>query len=96
MLFKAKFKKSHGLLDVGYEKDKFIFRHVQNVDVIKRRVQRIKHGNEKGWSTGKEFKMIASVPELEFLKHPEWATDEKALYRWLNSDEGRDYKVSNP
>lgn len=91
-------KKSYWLDGIEYQSDKVIFTHVQQVDHIQKSISDIRESKE-GHSYRKEYKHIARIPDLLFLKiqhiiAPEGRIDEKALNKWLATDEGRPYRVA--
>ena len=87
-----------GLISTDYKGGKFTFTHAQNIDDSARIASDLRKATDetKGWSKSKEFKLIASIPMLEYVKHPEWVEDRKALLKWLKTDYGSLFKVSNP
>jgi len=85
--------------EIKHKKDKTIITHYQLTEHIKQNVRKISK-NGDGWSQDREYKHIARIPAILFLKishiiAPNGRIDEKLFAKWLNTDEGREYKVSN-
>jgi len=49
---------------------------------------------DRGFNRSKTMKLIASIPEIEYFRHPEFMTDPKAIERWLQTEYGRLFRVS--
>ena len=96
MLFRSNKAIADGLIEQEYKGDKFVFTHAQKIDPVLNRVELLRKNTDKGWTQQKEFKLIASVPTIEYLNHPEWYHDDAAFVKWLNTDYGSQFKVSNP
>jgi len=80
--------------NIGFEQygSEFKITHVQPIADIVNEVQAFKSlDTRNGFSFDKSVRRIASIPAIEFVKHPEWAHDQKALRKWLKSEEGRMY-----
>ena len=82
------------ILNAYTEGDKFVINHAQNIDPILQdcHKQRL-HSDPHDFNFG-EFEKIATIPEAEFLKHPEWKTCPNELEKWLRSDRGQQYRTS--
>ena len=81
-----------GLVKAWNDGDKTHFTHMQQVDAIQQRAQRIRE-TCNGWTEDREFQMIGTIPETLLLEHPEFLTDEEALYKFLRSEEGSAYRT---
>lgn len=70
------------------------FLHVQDVTPILEQAykERMAVGNAHNY--GREWEKVASIPGIVLVEHPEFYEDQKALYKWLKSDEGRGYRTS--
>lgn len=92
-------KKSYVMYDVEHEGNKTIFKHTQYVAHIQDNCKELRKISD-GYSQTKELRHVARIPELVFLKYghifcPQGFLDEKAFYKWLETDEGRPYKTVN-
>lgn len=87
-------KVQEGLIQKDTKGDQFIFTHAQCVDPAMERAESLRQSTNRGWNQTKTMKLVASIPVIEFLRHPEWNSDPNALKRWLSSDYGRLFKVS--
>jgi hypothetical protein len=69
---------------------------VQGQDLIpwKEEIELQKANQTDGFSEERTMRKIASIPEIEFLKHPEWMHDGDLILKWLKSDEGRNCVVN--
>ncbi len=70
----------------------------QYVDHIKEAVKFIRENSDNGFSKEREFQHVAKIPDYVFNKNahifaPDGRLDEKAFFKWLNSDEGIPYRV---
>jgi hypothetical protein len=82
------------LLSAKVEDDNFHFVHTQNVEPILESCHEQRKENDPRQFNLNEWEKIATIPEIEYLKHPEWNHDPEALTKWLKSDEGKQYRVS--
>lgn len=73
------------------EADKFRILHGQQIDGILEECHAYRKLDGNGFTDGRNMRKIASIPAIEFTKHPEWAHDTKAMIKWLKSEEGRMY-----
>lgn len=92
-------KESYRLNEIRDEKDGTIFEHVQRVDHIIESAQAIRKEGNEGFSKSREMQHVARIPHMTFLANahifaPGGQVDEKALLNWLNTDEGRPYRVT--
>lgn len=71
--------------------DKFKLIHAQPIGDIMKHAYEYRKLDGNGFTDGKNMRKIASIPAIEFVKHPEWAHDTKAMKKWLKSEEGRQY-----
>jgi hypothetical protein len=70
--------------------DKFIFNHMQDTAPTMEQAQYERDLSNNGWTEDRSMRKIASIPEIELVKHPEFLHDQKALLTWLKG-EGRKY-----
>jgi len=84
------------LTSVEDSDDKARFNHIQNVTEIveSNHRQRIAGTGAYNHSYGKEMEKIATVPISVFVERPELMRDEKALMKFLRSEEGAPWRVS--
>lgn len=77
--------------------EKVIISHLGRIDLVRERVNWLKkNATNSGWTDKKGMKLIASVHPLDMVKHPEWKNDSNEFLRWLRTDYGRQFKVSDP
>jgi hypothetical protein len=79
--------------DSQYQGDYLLATHVQDIEPVVRMANRMREGTNNGWTQAKCFQMIGEIPDVVFFNHPEFYNDDKALRRWLNSDEGQPFRV---
>ena len=84
-----------GLVEIKADNDKFIFLHAQDVTPILVKAHDIRKHSDNGWTEDRNFRQIGAIPEIEFLKHPEWMHEPDLIAKWLNSDEGRGFRTVN-
>ena len=89
-------KLKDGLNEAKYEGDHAIFLHAQRINPVVERAAILRKETDKGWSHDKSFKLVATIPILDALTHPEWDYDSEALFRWLRTDYGQLFKISDP
>jgi hypothetical protein len=70
--------------------DKFVFTHGQDTNPTMGAAQYERDWSDNGWTEDRSMRKIASIPEIELVKHPEFLHDQKALLTWLKG-EGRKY-----
>jgi hypothetical protein len=70
--------------------DNFIFNHMQDTAPTQEQVYLDRTYSDNGWTQDRTMRKIASIPEVEFLKHPEFLHDQKAITTWLKG-EGKKY-----
>lgn len=86
-------KSKSELIDRKIEGDREVFIHMSdNREIIKQCAEERKN-YDKMYKRGRFARKIASIPALVFFNHPEFHDDEKALRRWLQTDEGRMYRT---
>ena len=83
----------HDLIDIELDKDKMRMKHVQDVGGIIQQAELLRNYSDNGFTSDRNMRHIATIPAGEFVNHPEWAYDEKALIKWLKSEEGRPYRT---
>lgn len=88
MIIKAPKSTQTGLYDIKETGDSLEFSHIENITPAMERAAEVRKNSNNGWTEGKGFRHIASVPPSEFFKHPEWAEDKDALIKWLKTDYG--------
>jgi len=64
--------------------------HAQKTDDIDLQNHIERESGNNGWTIDRSMRKIASIPALEFAKHPEFTQDEATLKKWLKK-EGRRY-----
>jgi hypothetical protein len=97
MIFRSNKAIRDGLISAQAGSGKFKFVHVQNVDNVAQEASDIRHSvNAGGWSDDKEWKWVGHIPVITMLNHPEWNNDREAMLKWLNTEFGSRYKISNP
>jgi hypothetical protein len=69
--------------------DKAIYTQAQDLTPWKEEIIAHKMGQTDGYSKDRTMRHIAKIPEIEFLKHPEWMHDGNLILDWLKSEEGR-------
>lgn len=82
------------LINSRVDGEKILFTHVQNVEPMLRDAHYLREHSNNGFSKSREYQKIASIPMLEFLKHPEFRENDKAIIKWLKTDEGRMYRTT--
>ena len=81
-----------GILDIKDEKDNTIITHVRRVDGIIKDNQEIKREyawNKKGW------RLRARVDPLVFFDKPELLHDQKAMKKWLRTEEAKPWLITS-
>jgi hypothetical protein len=68
----------------------FIFTHAQDTAPTQELADYERNWSDNGWTKDRTMRKIASIPEIELVKHPEFMHDRKALTTWLKG-EGRKY-----
>ncbi len=97
MLFRSNKPIKDGLLEAKYQGDNFKIVHVQNVDHVALEAKKMRDNLiNKGWGPEKEWKLIGHIPAIEYLNHPEWEHDPKAIVKWLKTEYGSRYLISRP
>lgn len=86
-------KNIEGLAKIEYEKDNFIFTHAQNITPSLEQAHLLREFGNNGWSTDKNYRRIATIPSIEFVRHPEWAQDTEQIIKWLKSEDGKPYRT---
>ena len=96
MIIKSKKKIEDGLIKAEFEGNYLKATHIQNLTPVMEEAY-----NERQASIGEGRKLIgdrleriACIPSIIFAEHPEFIHDEKALRKWLRSDEGKVYRTS--
>lgn len=83
-----------GIDTATYEGDKFKLLHVQNIEPILKSAHLQRQSDNNGWTDGKRFRKIATIPSLEIVKHPELMSgDAKVMRKYLMSDEGSKFRT---
>lgn len=72
--------------------DKEIFTHRSDNRELQKQCAEERKEFDPHFKRDREAWKIASIPALIFFKHPEFHNDEKALRRWLATEEGRLYR----
>lgn len=93
MIIRTTKKIPTGLKDIKADKDKFIFRHVENIDGALTKAHLLRTYSNNGWTEKKHFRQIGCIPTAEFVRHPEWIHEPSLIVRWLKSEEGRPYRT---
>lgn len=82
------------LINSKVEGDKFVFTHAQNIDPILKEAGYYREHSDNGFSKSREFQKIATIPMLEYLRHPEFYDNDNAIIKWLKTDEGGMYRTT--
>lgn len=80
------------LVDHKLVNDKEIFTHMSDNRELQKQCYEERREYDKSYRKDRWARKIASVPALVFFNHPEFHNDEKALRRWLQTEEGRMYR----
>lgn len=83
------------LIKAQFEGDNLHVQHVQNTIPAQAISHQIRTYSNNGWTEKKHFRRIGSIPIIEFLNHPEFYDDDKAIERYLKSDAGCVYRTVN-
>jgi hypothetical protein len=86
-------KAREGLWEAKLGKEKFKFKHAQNVTPILEFAHQMREHSSNGFTKDKGMRMIGYIPELELAKHPEWLKDPNEIVKWLKTDEGAPYRT---
>lgn len=70
--------------------DNFVFNHMQDTAPTQLSCYQDRLHTDNGWTEDRSMRKIASIPEIELVKHPEFLHDQKALLTWLKG-EGKKY-----
>jgi len=82
--------KDNAVIDYREEGDSFHTITAQHIDPILEEAYLHRQYAGDGFSKGRNMQKVATIPQIEFLLHPELAYDEKALIKFLKG-EGRKY-----
>lgn len=94
-LIKEQSASGSGLIDIKADGEKYIFLHGQEVTPILAKAYDIRKWSDNGWTEDRNFRQVGAVPEIEFVKHPEWTHEPGLIIKWLNTDEGQPYRTVN-
>lgn len=78
------------ILKADIQGDNFVFVHGQNTLPVQQQAYADRMSDNNGFTDNRSMRKIASIPEIEFIRHPEWIHDQKAMLKWLKG-EGRKY-----
>jgi hypothetical protein len=78
--------KDKGLVEAQYIGDKFVFTHAQNIDPVLAEVQRFRNDVGDGFTQDRTMRHVGCIPEIEFLRHPEWVHAPHLMLKWLQTD----------
>lgn len=81
------------LHNIEAQGDHLLFTHLQDVTPVMAMAADARAHTDNGWTSTRNMQMIGDIPDVVFFNHPEFYNDDAALRRWLNSDEGRPYRV---
>jgi hypothetical protein len=83
--------KDHAHIKTNYVGDVVEFIQGQDLSIWRDEMKELSqlHADTQGYSEDRTMRMIARIPDIEFLKHPEWMHDGNLILKWLKSDEGR-------
>jgi len=95
MIIKAPKGSPTGLYDIKSNGEKLEFSHIEEITPVLERVADVRKNSDNGWTEGKGFRHIASIPACEFVRHPELAYDHKALIKWLKTEYGSLFRTVN-
>src|SRR5512139_586462 len=84
-----------GIIDVSYDKEKFIIIHGQKVNPMLEKAYDLRTHGDNGFTEDRNFRQIGAIPDIEFNKHPEWMHEPDLIKKWLNTDEGFPYRTVN-
>lgn len=99
MLFKAPTTTPDGLAQMDVHGDKFKFTHVQNVEKVMAQAHQDRKDERQGWSKDRTMRRVASIPVIEWLRHPEWQQeivaygDSPSMRKWLCGEYGSLFKT---
>lgn len=83
----------NAVIQTMFKGDKLIATHAQDVDEIQRQAHMIREHSDMGFTKSREMQLIGRIPEIEFLRHPEFMHEPHSVRRWLNN-EGKPYRTS--
>ena len=83
------------LMEVEHKGDKTIFHHVEDLSPYMKEAKRLRDAEGSNRMKGDSYLRMAVLPPLIFSKYPHLRDDEKALKKFLESDEGRRFKATN-
>lgn len=97
MIIKTNKKLSEGLIDARFDKDKLKVLHRYDVTPILKAAYEERKASIGRFNPilGDKWEKVATVPSIIFAEHPEFEHDPKALNKWLKTEEGKAYRVSN-
>ena len=81
------------IIDMSFEGDKFIILHGQEIDSTLKSNHYEQMSDNNGWSKGRQFRKIGSIPDIVFSQHPEFLKDPRLTVRWLKSDAGKPFRT---
>lgn len=76
--------------------DNIIFTHVQDIAPVMDIAEDLRLHTDNGWTDTRNMQCLADIPDIVFFNHPEFYNDDNALRKWLESDEGRPFRVATP
>lgn len=92
-------ERQHAIYDTDYKGDNLIAHHVQFVSPHQELVHNIVTDGANGWTHERKFQQLAHVPDLLWVKLEKrygegWYRNDQAFSKWLNSEEGKPYKIA--
>ena len=78
----------------GHRRDTLETQYIQNVEPIQAKVAMLKKETDRGFTVDRTMQHIASIPMLIWVQHPEFVHDQKAVERWLRTEEGAPYRIA--
>lgn len=83
------------LYDTEMSGDHILFNHVQDVAPVIAMAERERKLSNNGWTSTRNMQLVGDIPDVVFFNHPEFYNDDKALRKWLASDEGEPYRIGH-
>lgn len=98
MIFKSKkpLEVDHSgsaIIDMSFQRDKYIILHGQQIDATMKSNYYKRLDSNNGWSKGRQFRHIGSIPDIIFSQHPEMLKDARLMERYLKSDLGEPFRT---
>lgn len=89
--------KDYGIVEAKFEGDLLCVKNAQDVTPTLQEVQDLRlNTKDNGFSDDRTMRHIARIPDIYWVKHPEWLHDTRLILKWLQTPEGSRYVINKP